>query len=149
MDLVLNHLSCLFCIKESKLELSICLNAVVESEFAQLLFASVSPDLSIVSDVEPCICPISIYESVFCPISPVTTAETLSDLPVGSSSLVTAQGPAIELLTLPVTNFETINALYVCPVSTNESDYELFARSVVIRENIDGILCSLPWSLKP
>ncbi len=124
MYLVLNHLSCLFCIKESKLELSICLNAVVESEFAQLLFASVSPDLSIVSDVEPCICPISIYESVFCHTSPVTTPETLSDLPVGSSSLVTAQAPAIELLTLPVTNSETINALYVCPVSTNEPDYK-------------------------
>ncbi len=112
------------CIKESKLELSICLNAVVESEFAQLLFASVSPDLSIVSDVEPCICPISIYESVFFPTSPVTTPDTLSDLPVGSSSLVTAQGPAIELLTLPVTNSETINALYVCPVSTNDPDYK-------------------------
>ncbi len=86
-------------IKESKLELSVCLNAV-ESEF-QL---SGGPDLSIVSDVEPCVCPISIYASVFCPTSPVTTPETLPELPVGCSSLVTAQRPAVELLTLPVMN---------------------------------------------
>ncbi len=46
-------------VKESKLELPVCLNAVVESEF--LYEISVSPDLSIVSDVEPCVCPILIY----------------------------------------------------------------------------------------
>ncbi len=110
-------------IKESKLELSVCLNAVIESEFE----LSVGPDLSIVSDVEPCVCPISIYESVFCPTSPVTTPETLPELSVGSSSLVTAQGPAVELLTLSVMNSETINALYVCPISTKEPDFELSA----------------------
>ncbi len=106
-------------IKESKLELSVCLNAVVESEFE-----SVGPDLSNMSNVEPCVCPISIYESVFCPTSPVTTPETLPELSPGSSSLVTAQGPAVELLTLFVMDSETINALSVCPVSTKEPDFE-------------------------
>ncbi len=107
--------------KESKLELSVCLNAFVESEFE----LSVGPDLSSVSDVEPCVCPISNYESVFCPTSPVTTPETLPELSPGSSSLVTAQRPAIELLTLFVMDSETINAHSVCPVSTKEPDYEL------------------------
>ncbi len=79
------------------------------------------------SDVEPCVCPISNYESVFCPTSPVTTPETLPELSPGSSSLVTAQRPAIELLTLFVMDSETINALSVCPVSTKDPDFELSA----------------------
>ncbi len=151
----------------SGFELSVLPVSVKESEFE--LF--VGPDLIIVSDVEPYVCPISIYEFVFCPTSPVTTPETFPELPVGSSSLVTAQKPAFELLTLHVMNSETINALYVCPVtpviaketinelstypvsvkksnfepnvcpvSTNEPDYELFARSVVIREITDKLV---------
>ncbi len=97
----------------SGFELSVLPVSIKESEFE--LF--VGPDLIIVSDVEQYGCPISIYESVFCPTSPFTTPEIFPELPVGSSSLVTAQKPMFELLTLPVMNSETINALYVCPVT--------------------------------
>ncbi len=89
----------------------------------ELSARSVSPNRS---NVESSVCPISsnvfevsvspiaIHEPVICPLSPVTTPETLTELPVGSSSLVTAQRPTFELLTLPVVNSETINVLYVC-----------------------------------
>ncbi len=92
----------------------------------ELSARSVSPNRS---NVESSVCPISsnvfevsvspiaIHEPVICPLSPVTTPETLTELPVGSSSLVTAQRPTFKLLTLPVVNSETINVLYVCPVS--------------------------------
>ncbi len=78
---------------------------------------SLCPELAKVSEVEPFVCPISICESVFCPTSPVTTPETLPKLSLGSSSPVTAQRPAVELLTLSVMNFEPINALPVLSVS--------------------------------
>ncbi len=78
---------------------------------------SLCPELAKVSEVEPFVCPISICESVFCPTSPVTTPETLPKLSLGSSSPVTAQRPAVELLTLSVMNFEPLNALPVLSVS--------------------------------
>ncbi len=97
----------------SVFELSVLPVSIKESEFE--LF--VGPDLINVSDVEKYVCPISIYETVFCPTSPVTTSEIFPELPVGSSSLVTAPKPTFEHLTLPVMNSETINAIYVCPVT--------------------------------
>ncbi len=78
---------------------------------------SLCPELAKVSEVEPFVCPISICESVFCPTSPVTTPKTLPKLSLGSSSPVTAQRPAVELLTLSVMNFEPINALPVLSMS--------------------------------
>ncbi len=41
--------------------------------------------------------PFQSMNQFFCPTSPVTTPETLPELAGGSSSLVTTQGPAIEL----------------------------------------------------
>ncbi len=80
----------------------------------------------------------------FCPTSPVTTPETLPKLSVGSSSLVTAQGPAVELLTLSVMNSKTINALYVCPILIKEPDFELSASNPVYELSFRPVSVSRP-----
>ncbi len=80
-------------------------------------------------------------EPVICPTGPVTTPEILPELPVGSGSLVTAQRPTFEPITLPILSPETVKASHVfhinsvtaietihelsCPILVNEPDFEL------------------------
>ncbi len=142
MEAVCESSSCPVTAMEAVYESSSCpvtaMEAVYESLSCPVAATEAINELSFahVTAYEPLSCPDPAKEADFeLPVPSVTTEEVMCEL---HDCCVAPLGAVCELLTLPVMKSETINALYVCPVTpviAKETINELSTHPVSVKES--------------